>query len=82
MARHAGGAGRAAQADYQALQAMLGAVDGQFHLLLLRRLALRRAAPVDEGDHRRAHGAAARARLRQGRPLRALAVAGNDSKFF
>jgi len=48
MARHAGGAGRAAQADYQALQAVLGAVDGQFHPLLLRRLALWRAAPVAE----------------------------------
>ena len=82
MARHAGGAGRAAQADYQALQAVLGAVDGQFHPLLLRRLALWRAAPVDEVI------TAARMALQlapgcaQGRPLRALAVAGNDSKFF
>lgn len=69
-------------ADYQALQAVLARVDAQFHRLLLRRLALWRGVPMEDVV------TAARMALQlapgcaQGRPLRALAVAGNDSKFF
>ena len=69
-------------ADYQALQSVLARVDALFHRLLLRRLALWRGMPIDDV------ATAARMALQlvpgcaQGRPLRALAVAGNDSKFF
>lgn len=69
-------------ADYQALAQLLGAVDGQFHRLLLRRLTLWRHLPLDEVITatrvalQLAPGCAA------GKPLRLLAVAGNDSKFF
>ena len=69
-------------ADYQALTAVLARVDAQFHRLLLRRLALWRGVPADDV------ATAARMALQlapgcaQGRPLRALAVAGNDSKVF
>ena len=69
-------------ADYEALQAVLARVDARFHRLLLRRLVLWRGVPADDV------AIAARMALQlepgcaQGRPLRALAVAGNDSKFF
>lgn len=69
-------------ADYQALAAVLARVDARFHRLLLRRLALWRGVPTEDVV------TAARMALQltpgcaQGRPLRALAVAGNDSKFF
>lgn len=69
-------------ADYQALVAVLGQVDAPFHRLLLRRLALWRHLPTDQV------ATAARVALQltpgcaAGKPLRALAVAGNDSKFF
>lgn len=69
-------------ASYQALAAVLGAVDPVFHRLLVRRLALWRHLPdaqVVEAAHialQLSPGCA------QGKPLRALAVAGNDSKFF
>lgn len=69
-------------ADYQALQTVLARVDAQFHRLLLRRLALWRGVPPDDV------ATAARMALQlapgcaQGRPLRALTLAGNDSKFF
>ena len=69
-------------ADYQALQQVLGQVDETFRRLLLRRLALWRGVPTPDVI------TAARMALQlspgcaAGRPLRALAVAGNDSKFF
>lgn len=69
-------------ADYQVLAQLLGTVDGQFHRLLLRRLTLWRHLPLDEVITatrvalQLAPGCAA------GKPLRLLAVAGNDSKFF
>lgn len=69
-------------ADYQALAAVLGSADARFHRLLLRRLALWRHLPTEQVV------AAARIALQlepgcaAGKPLRALAVAGNDSKFF
>ena len=82
IAKHAGSEGARVQADYQALAAVLPPADARFHRLLLRRLALWRDAPVQQVI------AAARIALQlepgcaQGKPLRALAVAGNDSKFF
>ena len=69
-------------ADYQALVAVLAQVDAPFQRLLLRRLALWRHLPTEQV------ATAARVALQltpgcaAGKPLRALAVAGNDSKFF
>lgn len=69
-------------ADYQALATVLAQVDPQFHRLLLRRLSVWRHLPADQV------ATAARVALQltpgcaAGKPLRALAVAGNDSKFF
>lgn len=69
-------------ADYHALLQVLGAVDTQFHPLLLRRLSLWRHLPIEQVI------TAARIALQLspgcavGKPLRLLAVAGNDSKFF
>ena len=69
-------------ADYQALQTMLAQVDARFHRLLLRRLALWRGVPV-QAVIQAAHTALQlQPGCAQGLPLRALAVAGNDSKFF
>ena len=82
IARFGGPAGTAVQAEYQALQAVLSQVDTAFHRLLLRRLALWRGVPNAEVI------TAARMALQlapgcaQGKPLRALASGGNDSKFF
>jgi hypothetical protein len=80
--RCAGSEGAQAAADYRALAAVLGQVDPCFHPLLLRRLALWRGVlPAQlvtstQVALRLAPGCA------DGRPLRALSVAGNDSKFF
>lgn len=69
-------------ADYQALATVLAQVDACFHRLLLRRLSLWRHLSTDQVITatrvalQLAPGCAA------GKPLRALAVAGNDSKFF
>ena len=69
-------------ADYQALVAVLAQVDAPFQRLLLRRLALWRHLPTEQV------ATAARVALQltpgcaAGKPLRALAVAANDSKFF
>lgn len=82
IAYHGGSEGARAVASHQALAAVLAQVDGRFHRLLLRRLALWRGARPDEV------ATAARIALQLapgcagGKPLRALAVAGNDSKFF
>jgi len=82
MARHGGSEGAQAAASQQALAELLAQVDASFHRLLLRRLALWQGTPVGQV------AAAARIALQltpgcaRGRPLRALAVAGNDSKFF
>lgn len=82
IARFAGPQGTAVCADHEALAAVLAGVDGRYHRLLLRRLALWRGTPVAQVI------AAARGALQlepgcaQGLPLRALAVDGNDSKFF
>ena len=69
-------------ADYHALVAVLAQVEAPFQRLLLRRLALWRHLPTEQV------ATAARVALQltpgcaAGKPLRALAVAGNDSKFF
>jgi len=69
-------------ADYQALAAVLSQADAGFHRLLLRRLSLWRHLPTAQVI------TATRVALRlapgcaEGKPLRALAVEGNDSKFF
>lgn len=81
--QHADGSGGAqASADYRALTSVLPQVDARFHALLLRRLALWRHLELAQVV------TATRVTLQlepgcaQGRPLRALALAGNDSKFF
>ena len=82
ISRFAGRAHAGVAADYQALATVLPAVDAQFHRLLLRRLSVWRHLPADQVI------TAARVALQlapgcaAGKPLRALAVAGNDSKFF
>lgn len=82
IARFGGAEGAQAHAAHQALAAVLVGVDARFHRLLLRRLALWQGTPVEQVI------AAARTALQlapgcaEGKPLRALAVAGNDSKFF
>ena len=82
ISRFAGREHAGIAADYQALAAVLPLVDGQFHRLLLRRLSVWRHLPADQVI------TAARVALQlapgcaAGKPLRALAVAGNDSKFF
>lgn len=81
MARWAGEAGAAVQADDQALRAVLGEGDPVFHRLLLRRLALWRGLDT--------HAVITATRLAQqlapgcaqGKPLRALGLGGHDSKF-
>ncbi len=82
ITRFAGREHAAIAADYQALATVLGQVDACFHRLLLRRLSLWRHLPTPQVVTatrvalQLAPGCAA------GKPLRALAVAGNDSKFF
>lgn len=82
ISRFAGREHAGIAADYQALVAVLAQVDPQFRRLLLRRLSVWRHLPADQvitATHvalQLAPGCAA------GKPLRALAVAGNDSKFF
>jgi hypothetical protein len=69
-------------ADYQALATVLGAVDARFHRLLLRRLALWRHLPTDQVITATRVALQLEPGCAAGKPLRALAVAGNDSKFF
>ncbi len=82
IARFGGVEGAQAHAAHQGLAAVLAWVDARFHRLLLRRLALWREKPVEQVI------AAAHIALQlapgcaEGKPLRALAVAGNNSKFF
>lgn len=82
IARFAGPGHAGIAADYQALASVLAQTDAGFHRLLLRRLALWRHLPTAQVITatrvalQLAPGCAA------GKPLRALAVAGNDSKFF
>lgn len=82
IAQWSGSAGAAVQADYQALREVLAQVDAAFHRLLLRKLALWRGVP--EADVITATRIAQQLEpgCAQGKPLRALALGGNDSKFF
>lgn len=82
IARWGGSEGAAAQADYQALVTMLGQVDATFHRLLLRRLSLWRGVPTDQVITATRMAQQLEPGCAQGKPLRTLAVAGNDSKFF
>ena len=82
ISRFAGREHAGIAADYQALATVLAQVDACFHRVLLRRLALWRHLPAAQVVTatrvalQLAPGCAA------GKPLRAWAVAGNDSKFF
>ena len=82
IAQWGGTEGTAAQADYQALVTVLGQVDASFHRLLLRRLALWRGVPTDQVVTATRMAQQLEPGCAQGKPLRALALAGNDSKFF
>jgi hypothetical protein len=82
ISRFAGREHAGTAADHEALGTVLRQVDAGFHRLLLRRLGLWRHLPTAQVV------AACRVALAlapggaAGKPLRALAVAGNDSKFF
>lgn len=82
IARFGGPVGAAVQTDYQALCAVLAAVDDSFHRLLVRRLALWRGMPNAEVITATRMALQLSPGCAQGKPLRALALAGNDSKFF
>ena len=70
------------RANYLALGQLIRSADSVFHRLLIRRLALWQDTPIDQVV------AAARIAMQlepgcaEGKPLRALGLAGNDSKFF
>ncbi|MDZ7921419.1 Wadjet anti-phage system protein JetD domain-containing protein [Rhodoferax sp.] len=76
------GGGTQASADYRALTALLPQVDACFHTLLVRRLALWRHLEVAQVLTATRMALQLEPGCAQGRPLRALALAGNDSKFF
>ncbi|MBT3066694.1 Wadjet anti-phage system protein JetD domain-containing protein [Rhodoferax sp. U11-2br] len=80
--QHADGCGTQASADYRALTSVLPQVDMRFHALLLRRLALWRHLSADQIVTATRIALQLEPGCAQGRPLRALALAGNDSKFF
>ncbi|WP_027014272.1 Wadjet anti-phage system protein JetD domain-containing protein [Comamonas composti] len=69
-------------ADYRALTQVLGAVDAPWHSLLVRRLALWRHLQPAQVIQAVRMAAELSPGCAQGRPLRALAMAGADSKFF
>jgi hypothetical protein len=82
FAQCAGTGGAQAGDDYRALATTLGLVDARFHRLLLRRLSLWRGIPAQDVATAAQAALQLEPRCAAGRPLRALAVAGNDSKFF
>lgn len=82
ITRMAGPAHADIATDYQALITVLGSVEVQFHRLLLRRLALWRHLPADQVVTATRVALQLEPGCAAGKPLRALAVAGNDSKFF
>lgn len=77
-----GSSGAQASADYRALTSVLPQVDVRFHALLLRRLALWRHLDLAQVVTATRVVLQLEPGCAQGRPLRALALAGNDSKFF
>jgi hypothetical protein len=82
FAQYACSNGAQASADYHALTAVLPQVNACFHPLLLRRLSLWRGAATEQVVTATRLALQLEYGCAQGRPLRALAVAGNDSKFF
>ena len=82
FAQCVGSDGKQASADYRALATVLGQVDACFHRLLLRRLSLWRGLEIEQVITATRIALQLEPGCAQGRPLRALAVAGNDSKFF
>jgi len=82
FAHYGGGDGAQASADYHALTILLPRVDACFHRLLLRRLRLWRDMASDQVVTATRIALQLEPGCAQGRPFRALAVAGNDSKFF
>jgi hypothetical protein len=78
----AGSEGAQASADYRALVTVLSQVDACFHRLLLRRLSLWRGTTAEQVITATRVALQLEPGSAEGRPLRALAVAGNDSKFF
>lgn len=80
---HYGGRSHAPIAyDYRALHTVLGQVDAQFHRLLVRRLALWRGTPVEAVVTATRMALQLEPGCAQGKPLRALSLQSNDSKFF
>lgn len=69
-------------ADHDALVTVLSQVDAGFHRLLLRRLSLWRHLPPAQVVTATRVAMQLAPGFAEGKPLRALAVAGNDSKFF
>ena len=82
IARFGGAEGAQTHASHQALAAVLAGVDARFHRLLLRRLALWQGTPVEQVIAAAHIALQLKPGCADGKPLRALAVAGNDSKFF
>jgi hypothetical protein len=82
ITRWGGSDGAAVHADYQALVTVLSQVNTPFHRVLVRRLALWRGVPTDQVVIATRIAQQLEPGCAQGRPLRALALAGNDSKFF
>lgn len=68
--------------DYRALAAVLSQADAGFHRLLLRRLSLWRHLPTAQVITATRLALQLAPGCAEGKPLRALALAGNDSKFF
>lgn len=82
IVQYCGAEGAQLRIEHQALAAVLAAVDARFHRLLLRRLALWRGTPVQVVIQAAHIALQLRPGCAHGLPLRALTVAGNDSKFF
>lgn len=81
--QHYGGRSHAPVAeDYRALHTVLGRVDACFHRLLVRRLALWRTTPAETVVTAACMALQLAPGCAQGKPLRALSLQGNDSKFF
>lgn len=73
---------RAMTEEYEVLRSLLDASDEVFHSLLVRRRALWRGRAVDELLTCLRMAAELRPGCADGLPLRALPLAGNDTKFF
>lgn len=82
IGRFAGREHAGVAADHEALGQVLSQVDTDFHRLLLRRLGLWRHLPTAQVVAACRVALALAPGCAEGKPLRALAVAGNDSKFF